>query len=145
MSRELLMCWHSMRNRCNNPDNVNYADYGGRGIYVSAEWDLVFDFIVWARRNGHKKGLQIDRIDNDREYSPSNCRFVTPSVNSNNRRSNRKVTAFGKTLTLADWARDPLCVVTRQALRMRLNKGWSVETALTQSPHRGIREGLATP
>lgn len=140
MSRQLAMCWTSMHHRCYNPKDVNYLAYGGRGIKVSEAWALMYDFIVWATSNGYTEGLQIDRIDNDGDYSPDNCRFVTGQVNSNNRRSNRKVTAFNKTLTLADWARDPICVVTRQALRMRLDKGWKVEAALTQTPHRGVKE-----
>lgn len=66
-----------MKGRCNNKNNASYEYYGGRGIIVSEEWNHQKDFIKWARENGYKEGLVIDRIDNDGNYEPSNCQWVT--------------------------------------------------------------------
>ena len=84
----LYKIWQGMKKRCNNPKHVGYADYGGRGIKLCAEWEQDFVlFYFWARSNSFAEGLQIDRIDNDRGYSPNNCRFVSASENAQNRRS----------------------------------------------------------
>lgn len=73
----------SMIHRCYNKNNKFYKNYGGRGIKVCEEWlDSLPSFYEWAINNGWKKGLSIDRIDNDRDYSPENCRWITISENS---------------------------------------------------------------
>lgn len=74
----------NMLDRCNNPKNRLYKNYGGRGIRVCKEWHDLGNFGRWAMENGYEKGLQLDRKDNDKGYSPSNCRFVTRTVNMNN-------------------------------------------------------------
>jgi len=80
--------FHSMCARCKNPNNTIYKNYGGRGISICKEWTLDPKlFIAWAKRNGWKRGLQIDRIDNDGNYEPSNCRFVTQGENVRNKRN----------------------------------------------------------
>lgn len=79
--------WLHMVNRCNNPNNDRFYDYGGRGIKVCEEWNDAWVFGKWAEENGFQKGLQIDRIDNDGNYEPSNCRLVTPKENMQNRRN----------------------------------------------------------
>lgn len=81
----LFIVYHSMRARCLNNKNKRYQRYGCRGITIYEEW--LKDpkaFYKWAKDNGHKPGLQIDRIDNDGNYCPDNCRFVTPAVNMQN-------------------------------------------------------------
>lgn len=78
--------WQKMLNRCYNPADTSYSNYGGRGIFVCEEWHDPINFCTWAAKSGWAEGLQIDRRDNDREYSPDNCRFVTPLVNSHNKR-----------------------------------------------------------
>lgn len=87
MSRTRLYgVWAGVLDRCRNPKNRRYKDYGGRGITVCAAWMDAGSFLVWAMSNGYKHGLQIDRIDNDQGYEPGNCRFVTPKENMANRR-----------------------------------------------------------
>lgn len=74
-------------NRCTKPNHQAYRHYGGRGISVCAEWvDSSVAFYEWAIAAGWRPGLYIDRIDPDGDYSPNNCRFVTPSQSSVNRR-----------------------------------------------------------
>lgn len=82
--------WHKMKERCYYVKDINYHNYGGRGISVCEDW-LTHPkvFINWAYENGYKKGLQIDRINNDGNYEPSNCRFVTKLENSRNRSTSK--------------------------------------------------------
>lgn len=82
--------WKNMRSRCYNPKHKSFKDYGGRGIKVCDEWiNNPSVFVNWAISNGYKKGLQLDRINNDGNYEPNNCRFVTPKVNTRNRRNTK--------------------------------------------------------
>jgi len=88
--------WSAMKARCNNKLNPAFKNYGGRGISVCDEWSNDFKkFYDWAMQNGYKKGLQIDRIDNDGHYTPSNCRYVTPFVNMSNQREMVKTNTSG--------------------------------------------------
>ena len=83
---ELYSRWRSMKNRCRNEKHRAYRRYGGRGIKVCDEWARSFhEFKLWAISHGYRKDLEIDRIDNDGNYEPSNCRFVTRSENMRNR------------------------------------------------------------
>ena len=82
----LYSAWSSMKKRCDNPKSFNYQNYGGRGIAVYPAWkNDPMQFIEWGIANGWQRGLQLDRIDNDGHYEPSNCRFVTAKANANNR------------------------------------------------------------
>lgn len=98
--------WRSMKKRCTWSSTTSYHRYGGRGITVCEEWLESFDvFEAWALANGYAKGLQLDRIDNDGNYEPSNCRFVTPKVNSSNKSDNVYVWLDGLVLTAAEASR----------------------------------------
>lgn len=78
--------WFGMKTRCYNPKYENYNHYGGRGIIVCNEWVNDFKaFYDWAIENGWREGLEIDRISNDGNYEPTNCRFVTTLINNRNR------------------------------------------------------------
>ena len=79
------MVWTGMKQRCNNPNSRSYPGYGGRGIKVCEEWQKFSGFMQWTEFPKYERGLQIDRIDNDGDYSPDNCRWVAPSVNARNR------------------------------------------------------------
>lgn len=79
--------WVGMRHRCLNSTNINYHNYGGRGISICDEWLNSFvKFELWCFFNGYEKGLQIDRVNNNGNYEPSNCRFTTRDVNCSNTR-----------------------------------------------------------
>lgn len=123
--------WKDMRKRCHNP-NTNHAKYYvGRGISVCEEWD---DFEAFFADMGHPPpGTSLDRIDNNKGYSKENCRWATAIEQANNTSVNRLVSAFGKTQTLAEWARQT--GIHYSALLARLDNGWEPERALT-APRR---------
>ena len=96
--------WQGMKGRCNNPHDPRYDRWGGRGIKVCDEWQNSFEaFYNWAMANGYKDDLTIDRIDNDGNYEPSNCRWATQQEQSRNRSSNIKITIGNSTRTLMEW------------------------------------------
>lgn len=76
-----------MHKRCYDEKHKGYRNYGDRGIKVCDEWHNIENFIKWCKTSGYKKGLQLDRIDNNKDYSPENCRFVTVQQNLCNRRN----------------------------------------------------------
>ena len=81
--------WSNMKTRCNNPKGSCYENYGGRGISICDEWNSDFlSFYNWAINNGWSSGLKIDRIDNNGNYEPNNCRFITNKENCNNKSNN---------------------------------------------------------
>ena len=83
---KLYQVWKSMRQRCTNPNNKDYPDYGGKGITVCDEWQDFGVFRDWALMNGYREGLSIDRIDTTEGYSPSNCRWTNVGTQAWNRR-----------------------------------------------------------
>lgn len=101
----LYNIWEAMRGRCNNPNNKCYKDYGGRGITVCDEWKSDFTaFRDWALQHGYQDDLSIDRIDNDKGYTPENCRWATAEQQSNNRRNNIVAEIDGQKKTIGQWA-----------------------------------------
>ena len=87
---KLHYVWLSLKQRCFNQNNPGYKNYGGRGIKVCDEWLNDFKaFYDWAMGNGYRSGLAIDRIDNNGNYGPSNCRFVTQAQNNKNKKNNK--------------------------------------------------------
>ena len=133
---DLYHVYLTMKDRCNNSKSKAFKNYGARGIKICKEWSEDFkSFYDWSVRNGYKKGLTLDRINNDGNYSPENCRFVTINIQANNRRSTHFITFEGKTLSVQQWAE--LLGIKPSTLRSRFNKcGWSPEKALTK-PIRG--------
>lgn len=117
--------------RCHNPNHASYFNYGARGITVCDEWRYDRSkFVDWANENGYRKGLSIDRINNDKGYSPDNCRWVDRTVQQNNTRRNHWITANGETHTISQWAR--IKGVNRGVIFRRLKRGWSEERAINE-------------
>jgi hypothetical protein len=138
-STKLYKIWAAAKNRCNNPHNTAYNDYGGRGIVMCQKWQDNFEaFQKWALANGYVEGLSLDRINVNGNYSPQNCRWVTMYEQSMNRRNSLKVniTAFGETKSIHEWVGDKRCVVSTTTLCYRIGAGWTPEDAITKPSER---------
>ena len=118
-----------MRGRCNNPSYHEYERYGGRGIKVCGKWnDDFMSFYEWSLTNGYGKQLTIDRIDNNGNYEPSNCRWATQKVQCNNFSRNHLLTHDGQTHTLQEWSE--ILGVNKSTLSTRAWRGWTTKEIL---------------
>jgi len=119
--------WATMLARVRNPNNPRWEHYGGRGITVCKEWE---DFTTFLADMGLKpgKGYSIDRIDNDGNYCPENCRWATIEQQLENRSSMHRLTFYGMTKTLKEWA--AISGNTPQAIQSRLTAGWPPKYAV---------------
>lgn len=125
----LYRIWGLMKNRCNNPNNPAYKDYGGRGITVCQEWHDFVQFKQWALSHGYQDDLTIDRIDFNGNYCPENCRWITMAAQQGNTRANTFYTINGETHHINEWAR--IYGLKPPTIIQRINHGWSVEEAIT--------------
>lgn len=122
---------HMMMCRCYTESTTRYEYYGGRGITVCDEWlgEHGFEnFYDWSMSNGYTDDLTIDRIDNDKGYSPDNCRWVDRFIQMNNQRGNRIIEHNGRKQTLTMWARE--YGLKPRIVSSRLKYGWNFEDAL---------------
>lgn len=134
-STRLYNIWGVMVQRCYNPNTHCYDAYGGRGIEICREWRDDFQaFYEWSMKNGYKENLTIDRMDNDKGYSPDNCRWVTRKVQANNTRRNHYITYNGETRTLSEWA--GFLGFNPHTLGSRIYRGRDINKALT-TPLKG--------
>jgi len=124
--------WKTMHHRCNNPKTKCYHYYGGRGIQVCKRWGSFKNFLTDMGKRPSSKH-SINRIDNDGNYTPKNCRWVLITQQANNKSSSRFLKAFGSTLTIAEWAR--LYSINYLTLYYRIKRGWSIERSLTTPTH----------
>lgn len=127
-SHPLSKVWSQMMQRCYNPKSVDYEDYGGRGISVCDRWHDPRNFIRDVGCRPH--GTTLDRIDNDKGYGPENFRWATPVEQANNKRTTLRFDVFGESLTIRDMANR--LGVPYHVIRMRISRGVSPETAMTQ-------------
>ena len=100
----LYRSWANMLQRCNNPKNPRFKDYGGRGVAVCEEWKDFTNFAKWANQNGYIEGLTIERVDVDGDYSPENCKWVPLREQSLNKRTTLYVTFNNEKKSLKEWA-----------------------------------------
>ena len=125
----LYHIWIGMKQRCYNNKSANFKRYGGRGIYVCDEWKNDYQsFYDWSILNGYDESLTIDRINNDKEYSPQNCRWITIKEQGNNRSTNRYITINNQTKTVAQWAE--ISGIRTGTLYKRLDNGIEGEKLL---------------
>lgn len=121
----------SIKRRCYDEKDKAYVNYGARGIRVCEEWLGNSDkFVEWALSNGYREDLTIDRIDNNGNYCPENCRWVDVYVQANNKRNNLNIEYNGKIQTLKQWCRE-LNLPYRQTHSRIYEKDWSVERAFS--------------
>lgn len=127
---KLYGVWHCMKQRCYCKTYRNYCDWGGRGITVCDEWKNDYRaFKKWAMENGYKEGLSIDRINNNGNYEPKNCRWTTPLEQANNRRNSKHLMYNGEEHSVVEWAK--IMGIDREIIYHRLSAGWSIEKTLT--------------
>lgn len=100
----IYWAWKAMKQRCSNPKCKAYRNYGARGIKVCEEWSQFEPFLEWCIQNGYKKGLDLDRKNNNGDYTPENCRWISRKENLNNRRNTIHLTVCGKTLPETVWS-----------------------------------------
>jgi len=123
--------WINMKQRCQNPKSTHYQNYGGRGIRVCERWDR--DFLAFVADMGERPSQNhtLDRIENNGDYEPTNCRWATRAEQGRNKRNNHLVTYQGVTKPTSAWAEQ--MGISGTLLRKRLEIGWSSERALTQT------------
>ncbi len=129
-----LRVYHAMLHRCYDKNYPSYPMWGGRGVRVCVRWR--HSFLTFLRDMGRrppnrpgKRDYTLDRIDNDGDYCPQNCRWATPKQQNNNLRSNKRLTFNGVTLNVTQWAEK--LGIPRNTIFNRLRLGWSVEQILT--------------
>ena len=121
--------WKEMNRRCKDK-NIRSVSYKKKDISVCEGWKTAKTFIDWALLSGYKEGLQIDRINNDEGYFPSNCRWVTPKQNANNKSNTIRLTFNGKTQTLEEWSNET--EINKRTIYTRMIRGWSTKDILTR-------------
>ena len=115
--------------RCYNTKDVSYKRYGARGIKMCDEWkNSFYAFQEWALSNGYQCDLSIDRIDNDGDYAPNNCRWADAKTQANNRSSTKRITIDGVTHSVSEWA--AISGIDRNTIYRRLSSGWDTLTAI---------------
>lgn len=125
----LHACWRVMRYRCTHKNHKQFPDYGGRGIKVCNEWLYDYkSFELWARKNGYKKGMTIDRENNDGNYEPSNCRWVTQKVNNQNRRNTVRIKYKGEIYLIEEAALK--FNIPKEILSDRITRNWTPKEAI---------------
>ncbi len=135
----IYKAWNDMRRRCRNPRERDYHRYGGRGITVCPEWETNFHaFYRWALQSGYADHLTIDRIDNDGNYCPENCRWATHLEQSLTRSTTRHIAREDMELYIA--LRWKLQGLSSPTICHRLRRGWSVRMALTTPVMRRRRK-----
>jgi len=127
-SSRIYRIWEGMNQRCYNKNHTSYYNYGGRGISICNEWKDSATFYDWAINNGYEDELTIDRIDNNGNYCPDNCRWITRKEQLNNKRTNKMITYNNKTQTISQWANE--LEINKNTIRKRIRLGWSIEDVL---------------
>ena len=119
----LYLRYYHMKARCYNPNCKAYKNYGGRGIRICDEWlEDFMNFYNWAIENGYQDNLTIDRIDNNGNYEPSNCRWITDYEQRFNKRNNKILTIERETKTITEWAK--LYNLNIHTIYSRIRYGW---------------------
>lgn len=120
--------YHHMKQRCHNPTDAAYFKYGGRGITVCERWLESYQNFKDDMQNTYSDDLTLERIDNNKGYSPDNCKWASKKEQANNRRSNHWVTIRGTRKTMAQWIE--ISGIKQSTVYMRLHYGWQLEKAL---------------
>jgi len=131
-SHPLWWTWHRIKQRCHNPKNPKYPDYGARGICVEEPWRSSFQAFYDDMISKWKPELSIDRRDNNKNYCKGNCRWADDFTQASNKRSNCWIEFNGQKKLRSHWARE--LGIPDTTILLRLRRGWSIEKALTTTP-----------
>ena len=132
-SKDRLYCvWKTMRQRCNNPTSHDYKWYGAEGVKICEDWNNVDNFIAWAKKSGYRKGLTIDRINNNGNYEPSNCRWITIQQQQKNKKNCLILEYKGQKHTITEWSE--ITGINREIIYDRYYRKWDVKRILEQQP-----------
>lgn len=118
--------WQKLKNRCLNPNDSSYENYGGRGIFLDARWQFFENFVT--DMGEAPENLSIERIDNNKGYNKDNCKWASPYEQARNKRNNINLTIDGITHCLEDWCK--IYNINRNTVNGRIRIGWSIENAL---------------
>lgn len=130
--RATYRSWKDLRARCQNPNDSDYKDYGGRGITFDPRWE---DFAVFFAEMGRRpEGMSLDRIDVNGNYEAGNCRWATAMTQANNKRSNHRIEWNGRSQTLMEWSRET--GVDQSKARYRLKQNWPLEAVFSREDFR---------
>lgn len=137
---KLFRIWSNMKNRCTNPNCEHFDRYGGRGITICDEWQKNFiAFYEWSISNGYSDNLTLDRKNNDKGYSPDNCRWVTSKTQANNTSRCKFITIDGERKTMREWC--DITGVNYNTARDRINRGhWDPVEAVTTPSNLKFRK-----
>lgn len=135
--------WQAMKRRCYIKTSKRYDDYGGRGITICDRWLESYENFIEDMGLPADKSYQIDRTDNNGNYEPGNCQWVTRQENGRNKRNNHMLAAFGKNQTLVEWAKET--GIKRETIAMRIRRGYSAEKALDAGSDRISSRTYVTP
>ena len=127
--KRLQSIYRNMMKRCHNKNNHDYKYYGAKGISVCNSWRQSFPmFCVWALENGYNNGLTLDRKDNNGDYCPENCRWVTWAEQNRNKTQTRNIEINGETKCLKDWCSE--LNLNYYTVAMRIHRGMNEKEAL---------------
>ena len=132
--------WNGMKARCYNPKSASYKNYGARGIAICDSWLTFENFHNWAINNGYADDLEIDRIDNNSNYCPENCRWVNAKTQCNNKSTCVFIKYKNYIYTIEQWTE--IVGLSRSTLLHRLERGWGVDDALRTPTGAWYAKGL---
>lgn len=140
-NERLHSIWKGIRRRCNNPHEKSYKDYGGRGIKLCDEWNNYENFREWALSHGYRDDLTIDRIDVNKNYCPTNCRWLTKQEQARNKQNTLWVKYNGELKSLPEWA-EYLGINYHTLFRRIYNLKWDIKKAFETPSNIGNNKFL---
>lgn len=137
------MIWEAMKNRCNNKRHMKYKYYGGQGIKVCRRWEQSFILFLADMGKSPSDKHTIDRKNNSRNYTPSNCRWATSKEQNRNRRNNHRIRFNGRLMCLAE--AEEITGVPAWTIRQRLSRGWPAHKAASTPARKMKRKAMNNP